>query len=132
MIHQYQTQILEKHLDTFGHVNNATYFTLFEEARWDLITGRNFGLTVIQKSGLGPVILEAHIKYLSELKNRDLITIETELVEYPGKIGKLKQVIKKSDSQIAAEVIFTFGLFDTKARKLVVPTPEWKFAVGLN
>ena len=31
----YPLLIKETYLDTFGHVNNATYLTLFEEARWD-------------------------------------------------------------------------------------------------
>ena len=34
----YHTQIKEKDLDTLGHVNNAKYLELFEEARWDFIT----------------------------------------------------------------------------------------------
>ena len=37
-IFTYEMLIKEKHLDTFGHVNNATYFELLEEARWDFIT----------------------------------------------------------------------------------------------
>jgi acyl-CoA thioesterase FadM len=31
--HVYTTQILEGHLDTFGHVNNARHLDLLEEAR---------------------------------------------------------------------------------------------------
>lgn len=33
---------------------------------------------------------------------------------------------------IASEAIFTFGLFDLKARKMISPTPEWKSAIGLE
>ncbi len=42
--HEYQLLIHEGHLDSFGHVNNATYLNLFEEARWDWITARGYGL----------------------------------------------------------------------------------------
>jgi len=30
-IYEYQKEILEQHLDTFGHVNNAVYLSLYEE-----------------------------------------------------------------------------------------------------
>ena len=40
----YYLIIRESHLDTFGHLNNATYLQLFEEARWDYITNRGFGV----------------------------------------------------------------------------------------
>ena len=36
--HEYPMTILEHHLDTFGHVNNAMYLQLFETARWQWIT----------------------------------------------------------------------------------------------
>ena len=34
--------ISEAHLDSFGHLNNARYLELFEQARWDLITEGGF------------------------------------------------------------------------------------------
>lgn len=33
-IHEYPVVIREHHLDTFGHVNNAAYLDILEEARW--------------------------------------------------------------------------------------------------
>ena len=48
-IFEYQVLIQEVHLDSFGHVNNAAYVMLYEEARWDFITKQGFGLDYIQK-----------------------------------------------------------------------------------
>ena len=45
----YPVTIKEVYLDTFGHMNNAMYLTLFEEARWEFITQRGFGLKTITK-----------------------------------------------------------------------------------
>ena len=39
-VHEYALVIREQHLDTFGHVNNAKYLEILEEARWDLITAQ--------------------------------------------------------------------------------------------
>ena len=130
-IHLYELTIHERHLDTFGHVNNATYLQLFEEARWDLITGRGFGLDVIQKTRIGPVILEASVKFRREVKNRETLTIKTSLIDYEGKIGRLSQRAFKQDGDLAADATFVIALWDIDQRKIIAPTPEWKLAVGL-
>jgi acyl-CoA thioester hydrolase len=129
--YDYKVLIRESHLDTFGHVNNATYLTLFEEARWDFITRNGYGLPRIQETQQGPVILEVNIKFLRELRLREEITIRSETVEYESRVGKIKQVMFKPDGKIACEAFFSFGFFDLKNRRLIEPTAEWKKAVGL-
>ncbi|HSC87934.1 MAG TPA: acyl-CoA thioesterase [Polyangiaceae bacterium] len=129
--HEYRVFIQESHLDTFGHVNNATYLQLFEEARWDLITARGYGLEKIRESRLGPVILEANVKFRREVTNRETVTIVTTLESYEGKIGKLRQRMKKEDGALACDALFVCALWDIDARKMVPPTPEWAHAVLL-
>jgi len=131
-IGSYKLLVRESHLDTYGHVNNATYLTLFEEARWEVVTQRGYGFKKVHESGQGPVILEINLKFMKELRLREEITITTDLVEYPGKVGRLRQQMLKADGTVACEAIFVFGLFDLKARKMIEPTPEWRKAVGLE
>ncbi len=128
----YPLMIRESHIDTFGHVNNATYLQIMEEARWQMITERGYGLDKVRESKQGPVILEVNLKFLHELRLREKISIQTDLIEYKGKIGKLRQTVIKENKEVAADAIFVFGLFDLNIRKLVDPTPAWKLAVGLN
>ncbi|MEZ0391867.1 MAG: acyl-CoA thioesterase [Pseudobdellovibrionaceae bacterium] len=132
MVSKYPVLIRELHLDTFGHVNNATYLALFEEARWDLVTKNGYGLKQVQQNKKGPVILEVNLKFMKELKLREEITITTEMVHYKSKIGQLKQQMLKANGEVAAEAIFTFGLFDLIERKLIDPTPEWKRGIGME
>lgn len=129
--HIYPILIREIHLDTFGHVNNATYLSLFEEARWELITANGYGMKEIHHAKQGPVILEVNLKFLKELKLREQISITTEMVHYKSKVGQLLQKMIKADGSIASEALFTFALFDTTTRKIIDPTPAWKKAVGL-
>lgn len=126
----YNMTIKEHHLDTFGHVNNATYLQIFEEARWELITNNGYGLDKVKSTGLGPVITDINIKFLKELKTREKITITTTLKEYTGKIGTLKQVITNSDGILCCDMEMRFGLFDTNQRRLVNPTEDWMKAIG--
>ncbi len=131
-VHEKTVVISEAHLDSFGHVNNARYFEVFEQARWDLITERGFGIDVIRSTRTGPTILEINIRFMRELSARETIVIRTELLSYERKIGKLRQQMVKADGNIACEAMFTIGLFDVERRRLIEPTPAWKHAVGLD
>ncbi len=130
-IFSYPLVIKEIYLDTFGHVNNASYLTLLEEARWDFITKNGYGLKKIQETGLGPTILEIKLVFLKELRLRDKITIETKIISYEKKIGKLSQKMIR-DGDVCCDAEFIIGLFSLVERKLVLPTPEWLYAVGLE
>lgn len=130
-IHTYSIVILEKHLDTFGHVNNATYLEILEEARWDFITTRGYGFEKIKKTGKGPIILGINMKFLKEIKLREKIVIESQTVSYKGKIASLRQDIFNEAGELMFEARLTFGFFDTVERKLITPTPEWLHTIGL-
>ena len=127
---EYSLCIKEFHLDTFGHVNNATYLAIFEEARWELITANGYGLSEVKQLQKGPVVLEVQIKFLKEVCLRENVKIITELQDCSGKISKMKQTLINSKGEAACEALFTFGLMDLKERKLILPTPEWLKAIG--
>ncbi|MCE5316853.1 MAG: thioesterase family protein [Parachlamydia sp.] len=126
----YPLVIQETDLDTFGHVNNAAYLRLYEQARWDVITKNGFGLQKIRESGVGPTILEVKVTFLKELRARDEIVIESQSLPYERKVGRMIQKMVRGD-EICSTAEYTFALYDVKQRKLVAPTPEWLKAVGL-
>jgi thioesterase III len=132
-VFEYQTTIRELMLDSFGHVNNAVYAQLYEEARWDFITRNNYGLARIKELQIGPVILDMKIRFKRELLNREVILIKSRTSALiSSRIMVLEQIIYKSDGKIASEAEFTVGLFDMKGRKLVDATPEWLKAIGVK
>lgn len=128
-IFTYDLTIKEFHLDTFGHVNNATYLQIYEEARWQFITENGYGLDKIKSTGLGPVILEIKLRFMKELKLRQNITLHAQTGEYIGKIGLIKQWITDSEGKVCSDVEMKIGLFDTRQRKLVEPTEDWLKAI---
>ena len=131
-VHEYPIVIREHHLDTFGHVNNATYLDILEEARWDLITRNGYGLEEVHRLKVGPTVLELQIRFVREIRNRQQVTIRTWLESYSGKIGKLAQQVRDEAGDLCTDALFTIGLFDLTARRLVRPTPEWIAALGLR
>ena len=130
-IFEYDILIRECHLDSFGHVNNAIYVQLYEEARWDFITKNGFGLEVIQQTQKGPVLLDLKVSFRREIKNREMIKIYSQTREMVNsKIMILDQKMVNSAGKIASEASFTVGFFDMRERKLVEAGTEWLNAVG--
>ncbi len=132
VILSYEVLIREHHLDSFGHVNNATYLALYEEARWEVITQRGYGHKTAMKEQKGPVILEAQIKFIKEIKLRDLITITTQTQNYDHKVGVTQQKMLHADGSIASTGVFKWCFFDMKTRKLIPPTDDWLYAIGVE
>lgn len=128
-IFTYDLLIKESHLDTFGHVNNATYLQLYEEARWEFITANGYGLAKIKETGLGPVVLEINIRFMRELRLRQKVTIHSQTTTYDSRIGIIRQWITNEEGIICSEIDLKMGLFDTHKRKLVEPTQDWLKAV---
>jgi acyl-CoA thioester hydrolase len=130
-VHEYPVLIREQHLDTFGHVNNATYLQLFEEARWDLVTRNGYGLDEVVRRRMGPIILEASLKFQRELRNRQAVVIRSWTDSYVGKVARFTQQMVDEQGRVCCDGTFVFGLFDLTARKLIPPTPDWLRAVGI-
>lgn len=127
-IFTYPLVVKEIYLDVFGHINNAMYLTLYEEARWEVITKNGYGLDKIKETGKGPIILEIHLTYQKELRARDEIVIETQFLTYEKKIGTMVQRMKRRD-EICSVLNLKCGLFSLQERKLILPTPEWIQAI---
>lgn len=130
-IHQYPLTIQETDLDLYGHVNNTSYLILFEQARWDLITKNGWGLKKINEMKQGPVILELNLRFHKELNARDEIIIQTQMNSYLKKIGKMTQKMLRGD-ELCCTLDVTFGLFDLKERKLLLPNAEWLKGIGYS
>lgn len=124
--YDFEIVIQETDLDLFGHVNNAAYLRLFENARWDMLSNLGIRVSEIQETGIGPVILEVQVKFLRELKARQKIRIQTEVEPFAGKVNHIKQAMIDEQGQICCQADFVVAVFDLKARKIVVPPPLWQ------
>ena len=123
--------ISETTLDMFGHVNNAAYLTLFEQARWEILATNGYGVKDIMRTGHGPTILEVRLQFKREIRARDKINVRSFVTNQVGKITYLRQIMVKESGEEAAIADFVVGLFDVKARKLIDPTAEWKKMMGI-
>lgn len=133
-VYEYEITILEHHLDTFGHVNNAVYLEMYEEARWDFITKNNLGLKEIMETQVGPVLLDLNLTFKSELKNREKIKIVSQArPEMRNRfVMILDQKMIRADGKVASTLTISVGMMDLKERKLISPNVEWLKALGLE
>ena len=130
-VYEHALTIPETFLDMFAHMNNAAYLTVFEQARWEILAAHNFGVRDIQKTMLGPTILEVRLQFKREVRGRERIVVRSFVTAQSRKVTHLRQVMVRTDGEPAAIADFVVALFDVKARKIVEPTPEWKKMLGL-
>ncbi len=129
-VHEYRLTIREGHLDTFGHVNNATYLELLEEARWQWITDGGYGLTKVREFGKGPTIVECTIAFKKELLNRQNVMVRSWVESYVRKVATVRQDMLLDNGELSCSASFVMGLFDVRERRLIPPTEEWLRCLG--
>ncbi|WP_194926868.1 acyl-CoA thioesterase [Catenulispora pinisilvae] len=114
-------------LDTQGHLNQAVYLQYTEHARWEMLRAAGIGQNDLIAGGIGPVVLEANIKYLRELRGGDEVDVSCEFDWAEGKIFQFNQRIVKKDGTVCADIVLVGGILDLVARKLV-PNPAERLA----
>jgi len=124
-------QINESHLDTFGHVNNATYVQLFEQARWEFITQNGKGLDYISQTQIGPVILGIELRFKKEVRNREQVSIKSHCERYKTARIKIHQMLFNQKNEVACEAVFEAAIFNMSERKAIKLNPEWLQACGI-
>ncbi|GAA1895157.1 acyl-CoA thioesterase [Asanoa iriomotensis] len=104
----YEAALRWSDMDVYGHVNNARFLTLYEEARVALMftAARKHGLTTLEE---GVVISRHEIDYLRPVDYGDAVRIEMWVEE-----------IRPSRFVIAYE-LFDDGLVASRARSVCVP-----------
>jgi len=127
----YETVVRESQLDSFGHLNHARYLEIFEDARWDLITANGYGLDKVRDTRQGPTILQVQVRYRRELLARQRIRVETQCLGYERKVARIEQRILDERGEVCCSAEILIGLLDLQARKLILPTEDWKHAIGL-
>jgi thioesterase-3 len=100
------------HSDSFGHVHNARYLELLEEARWQF--AEHLGLIeVLNEENLGFIIMQMNLRFRLPVVEGDTIQVLTSLISLGTAIGEVEQLImKKGAGKLAATSTFHFALID--------------------
>lgn len=106
-------------VDLNGHVNYLVYFSWAEHVRQEFV--RHAGITPedFAANEVGPVILEARARYLSELRLGEGVTVTCEPSYGPGKTFTWRHRFLRDDRSVAAEFSVLMGMLDHATRRLV-------------
>ncbi|MFD8689971.1 acyl-CoA thioesterase [Streptomyces sp. NPDC059651] len=106
-------------LDTQGHLNQAVYLQYAEHARWELLRAAGLPQEKLLADGVGPVALEATVKFLRELRGGERVRVSCRFDYGEGKTFTVAQQILKEDGTVAAEITGVAGILDLTTRRLV-------------
>lgn len=125
MIHKTDFCIRTFHTDAFGHVNNAKYLELLEEARWRF--SEDIELTpMLREQQLGFIIIDARMRFRVPVSEGDTITVNTSLNTLGTASGEVHQTVLISKSANSKAIgskaltsVFHFILLDRATAKSV-------------
>src|SRR4051812_39403872 len=90
------------HMDSFGHVNNARYLELLEEARWQFAEHHRL-IDLLNEENLGFIIMQLNLRFRLPLFEGDTIQVFTRLVTLGSDIGEVEQrIVRKGAGKLAA------------------------------
>ena len=115
-------------LDTQGHLNQAVYLQYSEHARWEILAAAGIQQNAMVDSGIGPVVLEANVKYLRELRGGEQVDVTCEFAWAEGKVFQFKQQVITTISAVL-NLYWDLVSFnqDLKARKDELATAQALF-----
>lgn len=133
MSFEYTTEVEVRYtdIDTYGHVNNATYATYFEEARIDYlydVVDCGEALLSGSESGTGIVIANLEVDYLKPVQVSDTVAVAVRVPRLGEKSFPFEYEVRTEDG-VAATGETTVVTYDRNTESSR-PIPEtWREAI---
>jgi len=110
MIHTTLIKVRGYHCDAYGHINNARYLELLEEARWSFLEDLN-ALTYWEENGLGLVVVSVTINYRRPMKPQGTVEIKSFMKGITGKSAVIHQDVENAATgKVVADADVTFAV----------------------
>lgn len=119
MSHETTFPIRTFHTDAFGHVNNAKYLELLEEARWRFAEHHGL-IPLLEREQLGFIIIDMRLRFRNEVREGEEIVVSTRLITLGSASGEVEQLVRRAgQQQIALKSLFHFILVNRETRQSV-------------
>jgi 3-oxoadipate enol-lactonase len=113
--------------DAFGHLNQASFLTLFERARWEALAAGP-GADIFERSGAWPAVRKTTVDYLQPVFPGERLRFDLELVHHGETSFGLRQSARKVGSDaLAATADFVFVCVGRDGRPTQVPAEVSRF-----
>lgn len=108
--------------DAFGHLNQASFLSLFERARWEMLL-RGPGMDVFTRSGSWPALRKTVIDYRAAAFPGDVLRFQQALTHHGRTSFTMRQTARRvQDETLIASAEFVFVCIDRTGRPVPVPT----------
>jgi len=102
MAFEYQRRIYGYECDIYGHLNNANYLHIFEEARSEACMKMDIPIVWLNANGISIYVLKAQIEYLKALQLEEEFTIRTTVAKLSRVVSIWKQEARNSKGELCA------------------------------
>jgi YbgC/YbaW family acyl-CoA thioester hydrolase len=108
--------------DAFGHLNQASFLSLFERARWETLA-RGPGMDVFARADAWPVVRKTVIDYHAPALPGDVLRFHQALIHHGRTSFTMRQTARRTrDDGLIATAEFVFVCLSREGRP--VPVPE--------
>ncbi|HEX6643682.1 MAG TPA: alpha/beta fold hydrolase [Gemmatimonadales bacterium] len=116
--------------DAFGHLNQASFLTLFERARWELLA-RGPGMNAFDAAGVWPAVRRATVDYHAGAFPGDVLRFRHALTHEGRTSFALQQTAHRvADGTLIATAQFVFVCIDRSGRPVPAPPEIVRFMRG--
>ena len=120
-----EAKVEEQHLDFLGHMNVMWYTHFFDIATWNWYDSFGFGHDYHTNSGNGSFALEAHTRYLAELRLGDGFKIYSRAIARNAKLFLMMHFMTRArDDELAATLELLGTHIDMATRRSSPLAPE--------
>jgi 3-oxoadipate enol-lactonase len=107
--------------DAFGHLNQASFLSLFERARWEMLA-RGPGMDVFTRAGTWPAVRKTVIDYHAAAFPGDVLRFHQALTHRGRTSFTMRQTARRgSDDTLIATAEFVFVCINREGRPIPVP-----------
>ncbi len=107
--------------DAFGHLNQASFLSLFERARWEMLRAGP-GMDLFDRTGTWPAVRKTVIEYHAAAFPGDILRFEQELTHVGRTSFTMRQAARRlRDDALIATAEFLFVCVNRQGRPVSVP-----------
>ncbi|MDH7478606.1 MAG: thioesterase family protein [Syntrophomonadaceae bacterium] len=118
------------HIDSYGHVNNAQYLVLLEEARTQFLERVGFPLEELQRQGYQIVINEIHLRLKRPARHGDHLEIHNWFPELRRvRVTWRQEIVNAKSGELIATALVSGG-FLKEGRVVPIPEPVYRVMSG--
>ena len=132
---EYNRKIFGYECDIYGHLNNAIYLHIYEEARSDSLDQMGMSIQKLKENNIGIYLINLELNFIKTIPLGEIITVQSFIIESTKLRATWKQEIFNSKNELCNRAIVK-GVFirDNKPSRLPKDIFEHfkKFIVNSN